>query len=400
MRYSQLFAKSSKGSPKDDLSVNAKLLTKGGFVDQLMSGSYTLLPLGFRVLKKIEAIIREEINKTGAQEILMPLLHPKSIWNETGRWDSAKEVMYQLKKGDHEYALSFTHEEIALDLARKHSQTYRDYPIKFYHFSTKFRDELRAKSGILRGREFIMKDLYSLHADEEDFKKYYEEIKKVYLKIFERFGLKAIITEAGGGVFTKNITHEFQVLSETGEDEIVLSSDGKTAKNIELFNDKSKLKTVKSIEIGNIFGFGQEYCKKMNVTFTDKDGKSKYPHLGSYGIGLTRNMGAIVEIHHDDKGIIWPESVAPFDVHLVHIEDPGTEAQVKKVYSELKKAGIDVLWDDRENVSAGEKFATADLIGIPVRLVVSKKTGAKVEWKERTDPKSELLSLAEAIKRF
>lgn len=399
MRYSKLFAKTSKDTPKDEVSTNAKLLLRAGFIDKLMSGSYTLLPLGLRVVKKIEQIIREEINKTGAQEILMPLLHPKSVWNETNRWETAKEVMYQLKKGDKEYALSFTHEEIALDLVRKHSQTYKDYPIKFYHFSTKFRDELRAKSGILRGREFIMKDLYSLHTTQKDFEKYYEEIKKVYLKIFERFGLEAIVTEAGGGVFTKNVTHEFQVLSDAGEDEIVLSSDGKTAKNAELFSDRSKLKTVKAIEVGNIFGFGQEYSKKMNVVFTNEKGEKEYPYLGSYGIGLTRAIGAIVEVHHDSKGIIWPKSIAPFDVYLVHVEDPGTESNAKKVYEALKSSNIDVLWDDREDVSAGEKFATADLLGIPVRLVVSKKTGSKVEWKERTSEKSELITVEEAIKR-
>lgn len=400
MRYSQLFAKTFKDAPKDEVSINAKLLLRGGFIDKLMSGSYTLLPLGLRVIKKIEQIIREEINSTGAQEVLMPLLHPKDIWNETGRWEKAKGVMYQFEKNDKEYALSFTHEEIFLDLVRKHAFSYKDYPIKLYHFSTKFRDELRAKSGILRGREFIMKDLYSLYTNKEDFEKYYEEIKKVYLKIFERFGLKAIITEAGGGVFTKNVTHEFQVLSDAGEDEIVLGSDGKTAKNVELFENKSKLKTVKAIEVGNIFGFGQEYSKKMNVVFTNEKGEKEYPYLGSYGIGLTRNMGAIVEVHHDERGIIWPKSVAPFDVHLVHIEDPGTEPTAKKAYEALKKAGVEVLWDDREDVSAGEKFATADLLGIPVRLVVSKKTGSKVEFKKRNEEKTELLSLDEAISRI
>lgn len=409
MKYSQLFAKTEKGKGKEDLSVNAKLLTRAGFVDQLMSGSYTLLPLGLRVVKKIEQIIREEMNQTGAQEILMPLLHPKEIWNETGRWETAKEVMYQFKKNEKEYALSFTHEEIFLDLVRKHSFSYKDYPIKLYHFSTKFRDELRAKSGILRGREFIMKDLYSLHTTKEDFEKYYEEIKKVYLKIFERLGLKTIVTEAGGGVFTKNVTHEFQVLSETGEDEIIYCEGGDFSQNVEIAKVKEgkqcdlghgPLKKAKAIEVGNIFPYDQEYSKKMNVKFIDERGKEGYPYFGSYGIGLTRNMGAIVEVSHDDRGIIWPSSVAPFDVHLVHVEDPGTEQTVEKVYNELVKQGIDVLWDDREDVSAGKKFATADLIGIPVRLVVSKKTQAKVEFKRRNEEKVQLLSLQEVLKKI
>ncbi len=317
--------------------------------------------------------------------------------------------MYQLKKDDKEYALSFTHEEIVLDLVRKHSQTYRDYPIKVYHFSTKFRDELRAKSGLLRGREFIMKDLYSLHATSEDLEKYYEEVKKAYLRIFKRLGLPAVVTEAGGGVFTNNVTHEFQVISDIGEDEIIYCPGGDFSQNVEIAKVKEgkqcdlghgPLKKVKAIEVGNIFNFGQEYCKKMNVTFTDEKGAKAYPYFGSYGIGLTRAMATIVEMYHDDRGIIWPESVAPFDVHLVHIEDTGTEPQVQKVYDELKKAGIEVLWDDREDVSAGQKFADADLIGIPVRLVVSKKTGNKIEFKKRNEEKVQLLSVEEVLKQY
>lgn len=404
MRYSQVFARTSKDSPKDEVSTNAKLLLRGGFIDKLMSGSYTLLPLGLRVVKKIEQIIREEINKTGASELLMPLLHPKSVWNETGRWDAADEVMYKIKKDDKEYALSFTHEEILLDLVRKHSQTYKDYPIKAYHFSTKFRDELRAKSGILRGREFLMKDLYSLHTNKDDFEKYYEEVKLSYIKIFKRLGLEVIVTESGGGVFTKNITHEFQVLSEAGEDEIIYCEGGDFAQNAEIAEVKEgkecdlghgPLKKAKAIEVGNIFGFGQDYCKKMNVTFTNEKGEKEYPYFGSYGIGLTRNMGAIVEVSHDDKGIIWPESVSPFQAHLISLEEDG-----KKIHDELEKTGIEVLWDDRQDVSAGQKFADADLIGIPVRLVISKKTQGKIEWKKRASSESELLSIEEVVKRF
>jgi len=397
MRYSELFGKTRKDAPRDEVSVNAKLLLKAGFIDKLMAGSYTLLPLGFRVVKKIEQIIREGINKTGAEELLMPLLHPKSIWNETGRWETASEVMFKVKKDEKEYALSFTHEEIVLDLVRKHSQSFRDYPIKVYHFSTKFRDELRAKSGILRGREFLMKDLYSLHAEKSDFEEYYEEVKETYIKIFKRLGLPVIITEAGGGVFTQNITHEFQVLSESGEDEIVLNPDGKTAQNVEIYKGKDG-KKVKAIEVGNIFSFGQDYCKKMNIMFTNEKGEKQYPYFGSYGIGLTRAMGAIVETSHDDKGIIWPRSVTPYSAHLVHIEDPGTEPAAKKAYEMLTNSNIEVLWDDRE-ASAGEKFKDADLIGIPVRLVVSAKTGDKIEYKERTKEKTELISLEGAIKR-
>lgn len=410
MRYSKLFGKTTKLAPKDEVSTNAKLLLRGGFIDKLMSGSYTLMSLGLRVVSKIEQIVREEMDATGAQEILMPLLHPKSIWNETGRWDKADEVMYKLKKGDKEFALSFTHEEIFLDLVRKHLTTYRDLPVKAYHFSTKFRSELRAKSGILRGREFLMKDLYSVHSNEEDLDKYYEEIKGVYLKIFDRLGLKAIITEAGGGVFTDRVTHEFQVLSETGEDEIIYCPGGDFSQNTEIAKVKEgkecdlghgPLKKAKGIEVGNIFKYGTDYSEKMNVAFNDNEGKKQLAWFGAYGIGITRLVGALVEVHNDEKGIIWPEEVAPFDVHLVHVEDPSTEAWAKEVHDKLEERGIEVLWDDREDVTAGEKFADADLIGIPVRLVVSKKVGkGKIEVKKRDEKEEKIMGLDDVIKYF
>lgn len=409
MRYSALFGKTIKNAPKDEVAINAKLLLRGGFIDKLMAGSYTLLHLGRKVEQKIEQIIREELNVTGAQEILMPLLHPKDIWNETGRWDSAREVMYQFKKNDKEYALSFTHEEIVMDLIRKHVSSYKDLPVKIYHFSTKFRDEKRAKSGILRGREFLMKDLYSAHVSEDDMMKYYNEIKKVYEKAFKRMGLTAILTEAGGGVFTKNTTHEFQVIAESGEDEIIYCMGGDFSANAEVSQAKEgkqcelghgPLKKTKTIEVGNIFPLGTYYSEKMGVNFMDKNGQKKPVWFASYGIGLTRAVGAIVEVHHDEKGIIWPKEVAPYDVHLVHIEDPTTENFAKEVHDTLTKNGVEVLWDDREDVSAGTKFADADLIGIPVRLVVSKRNGSRVEFKERKSDKSELLELGEIVKKL
>ena len=421
MRYSALFWKTIKDAPKDEVAINAKLLLCGGFIDKLMAGSYTLLHLGRRVEQKIEQIIREEMNATGAQEILMPLLHPKDIWNETGRWDSAKDVMYQFKKNDKEYALSFTHEEVVMDLLRKHISSYKDLPSKIYHFSTKFRDEKRAKSGILRGREFLMKDLYSAHASEADMMKYYDEIKKVYLKAFKRMGLDAILTEASGGVFTKNFTHEFQVIVDSGEDEIIYCPKGDFSTNVEISSVRGgkqcdlshgPLKKAKAIEVGNIFPLGTYYSEKMGVNFTDKDGKRQPVWLASYGIGLTRTVGAIVEVHHDEKGIIWPKEVAPYDAHLIMINDEGLMIKEKadKIYEELQEAGVEVLWDDREDVSAGAKFADADLIGIPIRLVVSKRNGDKIEWKERKSAKSplhqgsvgqaELLNKEEVLRRL
>ena len=412
MKYSQLFGKTQRQTPKDETSVNAKLLIRAGFIDKLMAGSYSLLPLGFRVIKKIEAIIREEMDKTGAQEILMPLLHPKAIWNETGRWETAKEVMFQFKKDKKEFALSFTHEEILLDLVRKHVQTYHEFPLKLYHFSTKFRNELRAKSGILRAREFLMKDLYSVHTSDEDLDKYYWEVADSYLKVFKRVGLEAKIVEAAGGVFTQGHTHEFQVLSEAGEDTIYWCDSCDFAQNKEIAEVKSgevcpkckkgKFVESKSIEVGNIFRFGTVYSEKMNVLFADRDGKKKPAYLGSYGIGVTRLMGTLVEVFNDEKGIIWPEQVAPYQVYLLVISDKSQViSQAKEIYQKLQKAGIEVLFDDRKDVSAGEKFADCDLIGIPVRLVVSEKTPkGKVEWKERQSKTTSIMDLQAVINKL
>lgn len=415
MLQSQLFPKTKKDAPKDAESVNHKLLVRAGFIDQLMTGSWTLMPLGWRVVAKINDIIREELNKTGAQEILMPLLHPKAIWNETGRWDTADQIMYKLKdtRGK-DFALSFTHEEIFLDLVRKHLNSQKDLPIALYHFSTKFRNELRAKSGILRGREFMMKDLYSVHATEEDFWKYYEAVKKAYGAVFKRIGFDYKITEAGGGVFTDNFTHEFQVPTASGEDTIYYCQKCDWAVNNEVFDSetvkeplpeknkktcpkcKSKVLESKSIEVGNIFPFGTYYSERMRVYFSDDDGKKKPVYFGSYGIGSTRVMGTWIEVSNDEKGIIWNKEITPFDVHLIEL--PGAKG-VKKIYEQLEKEGMDVLYDDRE-VGAGQKFADCDLIGIPVRLVVSKMTGDKVEYKMRTSDKSELLSLSEVINKL
>ena len=412
MRYSQSFPKTQKQAPTGAESVNHKLLVRAGFIDQLMSGSWTLLPLGFRVVSKINDIIREELNKTGAQELLMPLLHPKEIWNETGRWDSAKEIMYQLKKDDKDFGLSFTHEEIVVDLIRKHQVSPKDFPIKVYHFSTKFRHELRAKSGILRGREFLMKDLYSAHLTEEDMYKYYNEVTDAYKKIFERIGLKVKVVEASGGVFTDKHSHEFQVLSEVGEDTIYYCNCGKCdfAQNQEIFKgsvgDKCKdcdckIISAKAIEVGNIFPLGTMYAEKMGAFYTDSQGQRKPLWLASYGIGPTRLLGTLVELFHDDKGIVWPESVAPYRVNLIalHSEDENVLKFADKVYEDLEKMGVEVLYDDRQT-AAGEKFGDSDLIGLPVRLVISAKTNGKIEFKKRNDEKVEVLSLEEVLKRL
>lgn len=408
MLQSQLFPKTRKEAPKDAESVNHKLLVRAGFVDQLMSGSWTLLPLGLRVVTKINQIIREEINAVGGQEMLMPLLHPKEIWSETGRWDKADEIMYKLMDSrKKEYVLSFTHEEIAMDLLRKNIKSYQDLPVALYHFSTKFRNEPRAKSGILRGREFMMKDLYSAHTTEDDMMDYYEKVKGAYSKIFKRLGFDFRVVEASGGVFTERHTHEFQVINANGEDTIFTCNKCDYSVNKEIFEGKegekcSKCKVGKieklegTVEVGNIFPLGTWYSERMHVYYTDKKGLKKPVWFASYGIGPTRVMGTLVEIGHDDRGIIWPKNVAPFDVHLIEL--PGAK-NAKKVYENLIEKDIDVLWDDR-NSPAGEKFADSDLIGIPVRLVVSERNGDKVEWKERSSEKSELLDFEGVVKRL
>lgn len=410
MRYSKLFGKTVRDFPKEEVSTNAKFLIKAGFIDKLMAGSFTLLPLGFRVKEKIEQIVREEMDATGANEMLMPLLHPKEIWNETGRWETAKEVMYQFKKDNKEYALSFTHEEIVLDVIRKKISTYKDLPVKIYHFSTKFRDEPRAKSGILRGREFLMKDLYSAHLTAEDLDKYYWEVADAYLRIFEKLALSARIVEAAGGVFTDSHTHEFQVLCDQGEDTIYYcdcqdSCDCNFAENKEIATVKAgdkcpkcndcKIKESKGIEVGNIFKFGTVYSEKMGVSVTDKDGNRKSLHFASYGIGISRLIGTLVEMFHDDKGIVWPKTVAPYQVHLIGLQ--GVNAD--DLYKRFQDEKVEVLYDDRD-VSVGQKFADADLIGIPVRLVISEKTAGKIEWKERNSDKTELLWEEEVLKRL
>ena len=406
MRYSLLFPKTRKEVKAE--SVNHRLLVQGGFIDQLMAGSWTLLPLGWRVITKINQIIREEMNAVGGQEMLMPLLHPKEIWNETGRWDKADEIMYKLKdKRGREHVLSFTNEEIVMDLLRKNINSYKDLPLAVYHFSTKFRNEPLARSGILRGREFMMKDLYSAHTDEADLMVYYEKVKQAYIKVFRRLGFKIKVTEASGGVFTDKHTHEFQVLTPGGEDTIFYCSRCDWSQNQEIFTGKEgdrcpdcgqgKTVQAKAIEVGNIFPLGTWYAEKMQVYFTAKDGTKKPVWFASYGIGPTRVMGALAEVFHDDKGLIWPQSVAPYQVHLINLNKTSDFAET--IYMKLKHGRIEVLYDDREEVSAGTKFADADLIGIPVRLVVSAKTKDKIEWKKRGSDQTELLTAEEVLRR-
>jgi len=408
MRLSQLFSKTSKQAPAGETSVNAKLLIRAGFIDKVAAGIYTYLPLGQRVIDNISNIVREEMDVIGGQEITMPVMHPKHLWEQTGRWKNF-DVLFRVKGEAGEFALGPTHEEIVVPAAKHFIKSYSDLPKYVYQIQTKFRDEVRAKAGLLRGREFLMKDLYSFHATEADFEKYYEVAKGAYRNVFKRVGLAAIETRASGGTFSK-YSDEYQVVCESGEDEIIYCPGGDFSENTEIATVKEgkqcdlghgPLVRAKTIEVGNIFPLKDKYSSAFGLVYTDRDGKQKPVLMGCYGIGISRLMGAIVEVMHDERGIIWPRAVAPFDAHLVHIEDIGTEPWIKETYKKLTDAGVAVLWDDRENVSAGEKFADADLIGIPVRLVVSKKVGkGNVEWKERAKERTEILSTDAAAKRL
>jgi len=407
MRLSQLFTKTTKEVPADEEAINAKLLIRGGFISKVMAGVYNYLPLGFRVLNKINGIIREEMNATGAEELHMSVLQNKETWEQTGRWDSAKDVMYQFEDASgKKVGLGWTHEEPLTAVAKHFISSYRDLPKKVYQIQTKFRNEPRARSGLLRGREFLMKDLYSFHTDENDLNEYYERVAQAYANIFHRAGVKARRTLASGGLFSK-FSDEFQVLSEVGEDLVYYCVDCEYTANKDVaqeLNLKGKcpkcgglIKEDKGIEVGNIFKLGTRFSEAFDLRFTDAEGSKKPVIMASYGIGPGRLLATVVETYHDDNGIIWPESIAPFKVYLVSLD--GAKKEGDEVYEKILHNGTEVLYDDRDDKTAGEKFADADLIGCPIRLVVSRKTLQKnsVEVKRRGDEKAKLVPLTKYV---
>lgn len=395
MLQSKLFTKTTKEFPKGEISKSTQFLIKAGFVDKLGAGIYTFLPLGLRVLDKIEKIITEEMEGVSGQRISMPALIPRKNWQQTGRWKNFDSLFRLKGKGKMEYGLGATHEEVVVPLIKKYVSSYRDLPLAVFQIQDKFRDELRVKSGLLRTREFLMKDLYSFHTSEKDLESYYEKVKKAYLRIFKKLEIsdKTYLTLASGGTFSKH-SHEFQTITSAGEDIIYVCSKCKVALNKELIKGKAKCwqcgkalsEKAKAIEIANIFKLKDKYTKPFDFRFTDKNGQKKLVVMGCYGIGLPRLMGAVVEISHDKKGIIWPESIAPYKFHLVPV---GESREVKKtadsIYKSLQKAKQEVIYDDRQGRSIGEKFADCDLIGVPYRLVVSEKSLEKdcLEVKKR-----------------
>lgn len=412
MRVTQLFTKTRKQAPADEVAKNAQLLIKAGFIHKEMAGVYSFLPLGLKVLNKIADIVREEMNQVGGQEILMTALQVKERYELTDRWDDTKVDNWfktKLVNGT-EVGLGFSHEENLSPIMQDYVNSYKDLPVAAYQIQTKFRNEMRSKSGIMRGREFLMKDMYSYSLNQAQHDEYYEKVKQAYYRVYERLGMgnRTFITFASGGSFSK-FSHEFQTLSEAGEDIIYLDRAKKIAINKEVYTDeviaelglnKSELEEVKAIEVGNIFSLGTKFTAPFNLTVDGEDGQPITPIMGCYGIGISRVMGTIAELMSDDRGLVWPANIAPAHVYLARLGNGQAVVEsADQLYQDLQAAGIEVLYDDRD-ARPGEKFADADLIGLPYRLVVSAKTleQAKVELKERTSQEVKMVEIQEVIK--
>jgi probable prolyl-tRNA synthetase, mitochondrial len=408
MRLSHTFTRTRKQAPADEVAHNAQLLIRAGYVHKTMAGVYSYTPLGLAVLENIKQIVREEMNRISSQELLMSTLQRQELWQETGRWsDELVDVWFKshLQDGT-EVGFGWTHEEPIIELLRSYLKSYKDLPISVYQFQNKLRNELRAKSGIMRGREFIMKDMYSIHASKEDLEAYYQAVIEAYKRCYHRFGLgdDTYVTFASGGAFTK-FSHEFQTICAAGEDYIYLHRGRDLAINEEVVDeavrelgiDKSELERVKTAEVGNIFNFGTQKSEEMGLVFTGEDGRQHHAYMGSYGIGITRVMGVIVEKFADDKGLVWPEEIAPARVHLVQIGKESVAA-ADELYDTLQQAGITVLYDDRA-ARPGEKFADAELLGMPTRVTVSDRLLEAGEWEvvDRRTGKQQRLTTSQLL---
>jgi prolyl-tRNA synthetase len=405
MRFTQLFTKTRKDAPTGEAAKNAELLIRAGFLFKEMAGVYSFLPLGLRVLKKIEGIIRDEMDKAGGVEMQTSILQSKEVWEKSGRWDDAVVDNWfksKLKTGG-DVGLSFTNEEAYSSILKQYISSYKDLPVYPYDFKHIFRNEVRSKSGILRGREFYWKALYSFSRNDEEHAAFYERMKTAYRSIFERVGIGHLtyMTFASGGSFSK-FSHEFQAITDAGEDTIYLDEQSGVAINKEVYTDeviaelhlsKDALVERKAIEVGNIFSLGTKFSAPFDLTYQDEHGQQQSVVMGSYGIGLGRLMGTVVEILSDAKGMVWPESIAPFTYHLIALGDKSGEADA--LYAKLRQSGAEVLYDDRPDKSAGEKFTDADLIGCPVRITMGSKTPeGHVELKKRTEGEPSIVTVA------
>lgn len=417
MLQSKLFTKTKKEFPADETSNNARFLIQAGYIFKEMAGVYSLLPLGVRVIQKIENIIREEMNKIGGLEMKTSILQNKEVWEKTGRWDdNAVDNWFKttLKNGS-EVGLSFTNEEAYANIMKSYISSYKDLPVYPYDFKSIFRNEARSKSGVMRGREFYWKALYSFSKNKEEHDRFYEKAEEAYRNVFEKVGLgeKTYLTFASGGTFSK-FSHEFQTLSEAGEDTVYVDFEKKIAVNKEVLTDeiledleldKEKLVEKKAIEVGNIFTLGYKFSDPIDLKYKNKEGEEEGVFMGSYGIGITRLMGTIVECFSDEKGIVWPESVSPFKVHILSLfrsEEDEAFHVAKNLYEKLSARGVEVLFDDRENKTPGEKFLDADLIGLPWRVVVSEKSLAAggIEIKKRNEDESKIISIEEFLDNY
>ena len=410
MLVSQLFMPTLREVPAEAEVISHKLMLRGGFIRKLAAGIYNYLPLGLRVIQKIEKIVREEMNRIGAQEVLLPVVLPAELWKETGRWDVyGKELLRFKDRNDRDYCLGPTHEEIITDLVRKEVRSYRQLPVSLYQIQTKFRDEIRPRFGLMRGREFIMKDCYSFDLDEATAKKTYQGYYEAYRKIFTRCGLTFRAVEAGTGAIGGTLSHEFQVLAESGEDAIVSCTQCNYAANIEKAESqagekcnrchKGVMETHRGIEVGQIFYLGAKYSKALRAVYLDEKGEEQFMVMGCYGIGIGRSAAAAIEQNHDDKGIIWPLTLAPYAVEIISLARDARVMEISgRFYREIESKGVDVLWDERDE-RAGVKLNDADLIGIPYQLVIGPRGVEKgeVEIKERKTGKKEVVPVEQAI---
>ncbi len=408
MKQSHLFTKTKKEAPADEVAKNAELLIKAGFINKEMAGVYSYLPLGLKVINKIQNIIREEMNAIGGQEVTLTALQEKATWEPTNQWDDAEvDVWFKTKlKNETELGLAVTHEAAMTKMLKGFVESYRDLPVNIYQFQTKFRNETRAKSGIMRTREFIMKDLYSFSKDEAEHNEFYEKTKEAYKNIFKRAGIGHLtyLTFASGGMFSK-FSHEFQTITSAGEDIIYVDESKGIAINKEVYNDevianlglnKETLVENRAVEVGNIFTLATRFSDALDLKYKTETGEEKSVFMGSYGIGPGRLMGTVVEVLSDDKGIIWPESIAPFKVHILELgDDMEVKTTANALYVTLQEKGIEVMYDDRTGMSAGEKFADADLIGIPYRVVISPRSlkDGGYEVKKRTEEKGKIVDI-------
>ncbi len=413
IKLSQLFTKTSKTHPADETARNAQLLIQGGYIHKEMAGVYGFLPLGIEVLENIKQIIREEMNAIGGNEISMTALQNRELWEKTDRWDDAKvDNWFKTTLANGQMTgLGITHEEPVTNMMRAHISSYKDLPAYPYQFQIKFRNELRSKSGLMRGREFLMKDLYSFSRTDEERATFYEQAAAAYLRVFERLGIgkETYRTFAEGGIFSR-FSEEFQTISDLGEDTIYVHETKRIAVNKEVYNDevlaelglnKDELIEKKAVEVGNIFSLGTKFSEPLGLYFTDENGEQKPVVMGSYGIGPSRLMGLLAEMFADDKGLVWPEAVAPARVHLISLgDDPEVISATEKLYASMKNEQISVIYDDRD-LRAGQKFADADLLGLPYRVVISKKTlgmdQPSVELKARTGEETEIINIDHLI---